>query len=224
MARKKRDRFAQLKDFSNVLQKDQVVERENWIERHFGNNSPVILELGCGRGEYTLALARFYQNRNIIGVDKKGARLWKGAVLATELGIQNALFLRARIEDLAECVGPGLVEEIWIPFPDPLPKRRQYKNRLVSPPFLEIYRATLKHQGKIHLKTDDDDLVKYLLELLKDYPVVIHENLLDLYAVEAVNPLLSVKTTYEKRHLEEGRTIKYFCFGFLDTGCEVTSR
>jgi tRNA (guanine-N7-)-methyltransferase len=214
MSRKKRRRFAQLKEFSNVLDRNQVAHDDHWIQKHFGNDHPIVLELGCGRGEYTIALALDDPDRNILGIDKKGARLWKGARYALEMGIRNAAFLRISIEDLVEFIPAGKVEEIWIPFPDPLPKRRQAKHRLISRPFLDIYRAKLKKRGRIHLKTDDEDLVNYLLHLLESYPAAIHENSEDLYAAETLNPLLSVKTTYELRYLEAGRSIKYVCFGF----------
>ena len=218
MTRKKLNRFAELREFPNVFHREQVLLRKHWVYDHFGNDLPLILELGCGRGEYTLALARHYQNRNVIGVDKKGARMWKGARKALEEGIQNAAFLRSKIEDLLDCVGSTQVEEIWIPFPDPLPKRSQARHRLISRPFLDSYRAALRNGGRIHLKTDDEGLVTYLLELLRGYPVVIHKDLRNLYATEPLDPLVAIKTTYELRHLEAGKTIKYLCFGFRESG------
>lgn len=218
MPRKKLTRFAELKELSNVLESGRVALEANWIQKHFGNDHPLILELGCGRGEYTLALACRYRTHNVVGVDRKGARLWKGARKALEEGIHNAAFIRIKIEDIFECLGATQVEEIWIPFPDPLPKRRQAKHRLISPPFLDSYRAALSEGGRIHLKTDDEGLVRYLLELLVDYPAVIHKCEHDLHAYESVDSLMSVRTTYERRHLEAGRKIKYVCFGFVEAG------
>jgi len=216
MVRKKRTRFEELKEFPNVLESESVSPEDDWIRGHFGNDHPLILELGCGRGEYTLALARHYQNRNVLGVDRKGARLWKGARKALDQNIHNAVFLRIKIEDLFERLGGAQFEEIWIPFPDPLPKRRQAKHRLISPSFLDSYRAVLRQGGRIHLKTDDDGLIQYLFKLLEDYPVIIHQCENDLHAHEPLDPLMSVRTTYESRHLEEGRTIKYVCFSFVE--------
>jgi tRNA (guanine-N7-)-methyltransferase len=216
MARKKLTRFAELKELSNVLEIEHILENENWIQNHFGNNCPLILELGCGRGEYTLALARHYQNRNVLGVDKKGARLWKGARKALEEGVQNVAFLRIKIEDLFDRFEAVQVEEIWIPFPDPLPKRRQAKHRVISAPFMDSYRAMLRPGGRVHLKTDDESLIRYLFRLLLDYPAVIHCCEDDIYAHEPLDPLMAVRTTYERRHLEAGKTIKYVCFSFAE--------
>jgi tRNA (guanine-N7-)-methyltransferase len=216
MTRKKRERFAELKELPNVFDREQALSDIDWVGNHFGKNRPICLELGCGRGEYTLGLARLDQNRVVIGVDKKGARLWKGARLALKEGIRNAAFLRCNIEDLVECFRQVRIEEIWIPFPDPLPKRRQAKHRLISPAFLDSYRAILKQGGRVHLKTDETSLVTYLLGLLKDYPAVVYTNLRDLYREEPVDPRLAIKTTFERRHLDEGKKIKYLCFGFAE--------
>jgi len=218
MARKKLNRFAELQKFPNVFHREQVCRRANWVQNHFGNDFPVILELGCGRGEYTLALARHYRNRNVIGIDRKGARIWKGARTALHEEIHNAAFLRGKIEELTDCIESDQVAEIWIPFPDPLPKRKQAKHRLISRPFLDSYRAILRKDGKIHLKTDDGNLLAYLLDLLPECCGVVHAISEDLYAAEPSDPLLAIRTTYELRHLEEGRTIKYLCFGFVEAG------
>lgn len=214
MSRKKLERFAELKELPNVVDREQALSDENWISSHFGNEFPLTLELGCGRGEYTIELARHDSGRNIVGVDKKGARLWKGARRALEEGIHNAAFLRSNIEDIVECMGVGRAEEIWIPFPDPLPKRRQARHRLISVPFLDSYRAILKPGGRIHLKTDDAGLITYLLGLLQDYPAVIYRDWRDLYGTDPLDPLAAIKTNFELRHLEAGKTIKYLCFGF----------
>jgi len=214
MTRKKLDRFAELRDFPNCLQREEILLKRNWVRDHFRNDKPLVLELGCGRGVYTLALARHCKGQNVIGVDKKGARIWKGARRALDEGIQNAAFLRIKVEDLMDCLGPKSVDQIWIPFPDPLPKRRQAQHRLISLPFLEFYRSILKEGGRIHLKTDDEGLVTYLLQLLDGYPVEIHRDLRDLHNADSLDPMLMIKTTYELRHLKAGRTIKYVCFSF----------
>ena len=216
MTRKKLARFAELKTLPNVLEKENLLSDRNWAERHFQNQNRVILELGCGRGEYTIALAVCHPDRNVVGVDRKGARIWKGAHKALDLGLSNAAFLRLKIEDLVECLGSTVVEAIWIPFPDPLPKRKQAKHRIVSPAFLDSYRTVISPGGKIHFKTDDEALLLYLIGVLQEYPVVVHENVRDIHAGRAAETLPAVMSTYEKRHLEAGRKIGYVCFSFLE--------
>ena len=144
MARKKRLRFAELEKMHNVVDGRRC--DGDWFERAFGPEETVVLELGCGRGEYTLALARSRPDRGVLGVDQNGARLWKGAGQALDEGLTNAFFLRALIEHLEDHVPAGRIGEIWVPFPDPLPKTRQARHRLLSPPFLERYRRLL-HPG-----------------------------------------------------------------------------
>lgn len=220
MTRKKLARFAELKSLPNVLEKEDLCGDGNWAERHFQNRNPVILELGCGRGEYTIELAKCHPDRNVAGVDRKGARIWKGAHRALELGLPNAVFLRMKIEDLVECLGSTVVDEIWIPFPDPLPKRKQAKHRIVSPPFLDSYRTVISPGGRIHFKTDDESLLLYLIGVLQEYPVVVHKNVRDIHAGRGPDSLPTVTSTYEKRHLEAGRKIGYICFSFLESEVE----
>ncbi|MCL4162187.1 UNVERIFIED_CONTAM: hypothetical protein GTU68_051039, partial [Idotea baltica] len=135
--------------------------RGRWREQHFGNKAPLILELACGRGEYTLALAAHFKEQNFIGVDIKGARIWKGAKMALEQQLDNAAFLRTRIEQIELFFTPEEVDEIWITFPDPFLKKGKANRRLTSASFLDRYRKILKKGGLLHLKTDDPTLYNF---------------------------------------------------------------
>lgn len=185
-----------------------------WAARHFGNTHPVVLELACGRGEYSLALARRYPEKNFIGVDIKGARIWKGATIAHEEGLTNVAFLRTRIEQVELFFAPGEVQEIWITFPDPFPREKKANRRLTAPGFLSKYRGILEKGGLIHLKTDDSGLYEFTLETLAATPgAIIHYQESDIYGLaELPFPELEVKTYYEALHLEAGKTIKYVRF------------
>lgn len=226
--RNKLQKFAELLTFPNVYENFDpkhpqligaggmpVSLRGCWAEAHFKNDHPITLELACGRGEYTLGLARRYPGRNFIGVDIKGARIWKGAKIALEEGLDNAAFLRTRIEQVALFFAPEEIGEIWITFPDPFLKKGKANRRLTAPPFLRSYRQILKKDGLVHLKTDSPQLYEFTLEVLKEEPGV---NLLyqndDIYAAPLPVPELELKTYYEKMHLEEGRKIKYVRFRF----------
>lgn len=209
MARKKRLRFAQLEEMDNVVDGRRCAP--DWFERAFGRHEAVVLELGCGHGDYTLALARSQPNTGVIGVDRNGARLWKGAGAARDEGLTNALFLRSPIEYLEDHVPSGRVGEIWLPFPDPLPKHRQARHRLPSPLFLERYRRLLSPGGAVHLKTDDSDLVRFAERAVR----AAGGRVLGEAGAHAgqPDPLTEVRTTYEKRYRNEGRTIyeRTFC-------------
>lgn len=194
-----------------LLGEDGVeVERKGvWASSQFSNNQPITLELACGRGEYTLPLARKYPDRNFIGVDVKGARIWKGASIALEEELKNVAFLRTRIEQLALFFEEEEVEEIWITFPDPFPSKEN--RRLTAPAFINIYRKVLKKGGILHFKTDATDLFEYSVDILKADPAVeiLYLNR-DIYAEPALYvPELAFKTYYEKMHLAKQKTIKY---------------
>ena len=175
----------------------------DWFQRAFGAEQVVLLELGCGRGEYTIALARNRPSRGVIGVDRNGARLWKGARQALDEGLSNAFFLRSRVELLEEHIPPGRVAEIWLPFPDPLPKHRQARHRLASPLFLERYRRLLRPGGAVHLKTDDLDLVVFAERAVDGAGGRVLRGV-DSQAGGAVT---AIRTIYEERYRREGRTI-----------------
>ena len=188
--------------------------RGHWAAIHFKNDAPIIVELACGRGEYSLALARRFPEKNFIGVDIKGARIWKGATIADREGISNVAFLRTRIEQLRYFFGPGEIAEIWITFPDPFPERDKVNRRLTSPRFLEMFRELMVLGGSVHLKTDDHGLFTYTRETVLANPggqILCEEE--DIYQLEAL-PLeeLEVKTYYEAVHLAAGKTIKYLRF------------
>ncbi len=209
MARKKRLRFAELDTMDNVVHGQRC--DPDWFDKTFGVEGMVVLELGCGRGEYTIALARSQPDRGVIGVDRNGARLWKGARKALDEGLTNAFFLRSRIEHLEDHIPPGRVGEIWLPFPDPLPKPRQARHRLASPLFLERYRRLLHPGGTIHLKTDDLDLVTFAERAVCGAGGRVVGGGDSLAGAGGAG---TVQTTYEKRYRREGRTIyeREFCF------------
>ncbi len=221
--RNKLQKFAELLTFPNVYEnfdvkqpaltqfgKEEVALQGKWNEKHFKAQHPITLELACGRGEYTLALARRYPNRHFIGVDVKGARIWKGARIALEEKLENAAFLRTRIECLHYFFAPGEVDEIWITFPDPFPRKSKANRRLSSAFFLDIYRKILRPGGLIHLKTDDPGLYEFSLETWQQTPdLQIHYAHEDIYARELPFPELAIRTYYEEMHLKDGRKIKY---------------
>ncbi len=219
--RNKLQKFAEVLNFPNVYenfsykspellgQGGQLVElKGKWGAQHFQNQQPITLELACGRGEYTLGLARMFPERNFIGVDVKGARIWKGAKTALEEELSNAAFLRTRIEQIGQFFEPGEVQDLWITFPDPFYKKPN--RRLTAAPFLDAYRRLLPDGGLIHLKTDSPELVESTFEVLETYE---HADLLqyddDIYSKPLSMPELGLKTYYENMHLRDGKTIKY---------------
>lgn len=177
----------------------------DWFERAFGPHKSVVFELGCGRGEYTLALARSRPHSGVLGVDRNGARLWKGAVEALDQGLTNALFLHSSIEHLEEHVPPGRASEIYLPFPDPLPKNRQARHRLLSPLFVKRYRRLLSPGGAVHLKTDNSDLIDFAERTVVAAGGRVVDGEDGLVGTGADVPV--VQTTYEKRFRAEGRPI-----------------
>jgi len=224
--RNKLQKFAELLIFPNVyenydasdpklvgLHGAEVQRKGQWRSQHFENENSIVLELACGRGEYTLALARRYPQRNFIGVDIKGARIWKGAKIALEEDLHNVAFLRTRIEQITYFFAENEVDEIWITFPDPFPRKSKANRRLTSPNFLNAYRKILKKDGLMHLKTDAPTLFNYTLETLKadEHCEILYQNP-DIYAAELPLEELEVKTYYEKMHLRAGKMIKYVRF------------
>lgn len=224
--RNKLQKFAEVLSFPNVyeninpdhptlggLNGEPVEMRGNWVEQHFKNQNPLALELACGRGEYSLGLARLFPNRNFIGVDIKGARIWKGARAALGEKFANVAFLRTRIEQITHFFAPEEVDEIWITFPDPFLRNSKSNRRLTSLPFLERYAGFLKKGGLVHLKTDSAELYEFTLDVLAGqaaYRLLFHDD--DIYAKPLPMPELEIKTYYEKMHLENGKAIKYVRF------------
>jgi tRNA (guanine-N7-)-methyltransferase len=189
----------------------------HWCERHFNNSNPLTLELACGRGEYTVGLAERFPGRNFVGVDIKGARIWKGAKAALEMGLPNAAFLRTRIEMIGQFFEAGEVDEIWITFPDPFLQNSKANRRLTSQPFLDRYRGILKKGGLVHLKTDEGALYDFsLLTLSQQEVFALEYSDSDIYAKPLPLPELELKTYYERQHLAQGKTIKYLRFKLGD--------
>ncbi len=184
-----------------------------WKEEHFKNNHPITLELACGGGEYTLNLSKMYPNRNFIGVDIKGARIWKGATKAIQQNLNNAAFLRCRIEQITHFFALNEIDEIWITFPDPFLRDAKANRRLTSPFFISKYREILKKEGIVQLKTDDPTLYEFTLETISEdskCELIYQEN--NIYSKELIIPELAFKTYYENMHLEKGRKIKFVRF------------
>jgi len=219
MGKNKWNRFQENLTFENMIQpafeeafRTEHPMKGNWRKDFFRNDNPVVLELGCGRGEYTVALAARNTDKNFIGIDIKGARMWRGAKTATEAGMKNAGFLRTRIEFIESFFGPGEVDEIWITFPDPQPKKQRVKKRLTSPVFLNSYAKLAKPGAKIHLKTDSVLMHDYTKAVARHNRLAIEECTADIYGEGTADDTLSVKTAYESRFLDEGRPITYLRF------------
>lgn len=184
--------------------------RGHWGERVFGNSNPIVLELGCGRGEYCVGLGRLFPDKNFIGVDIKGARMWHGAKEALESGMGNVAFLRTHIEFIERFFAPDEVSEIWLTFSDPQMKKAT--KRLTSTYFLERYRHFVKDNGLIHLKTDSNFLFTYTRELVTANSLPAEYIADDLYEQVKDDPILSIQTYYEQQWLQRGLTIKYLRF------------
>ncbi len=213
MGKDKLRRFAEIATFSNVLQLDEGKSfKGSWNVNHFRNESPIVLELACGKGEYTVNLAKMFPEKNFIGVDYKGNRIWRGAKTAIEEGITNVAFLRIQIENILDYFAAGEVSEIWITFPDPQPQISREKKRLTFPGFLEKYRQILKPGGVIHLKTDNDGLHAYTAEKIDELKLKLHACTEDLYKSELADEVLSIKTYYEKKYLADDKNINYLKF------------
>jgi len=208
-------RFAEIETFANVYQLDEgKVLKGQWAKTHFKNEQPVVLELACGKGEYTVNLAKLFPEKNFIGVDYKGNRIWRGAKTGLEEGIDNVAFLRIQIENLLDYFEKGEIDEIWITFPDPQPQISREKKRLTFPAFLERYKTILHAGGRVNLKTDNDDLYAYTCEKVTELGLKIHKNTDHLYTSDLADEVLSIKTYYEKKYLLHDKNINYIQFSF----------
>jgi len=208
-------RFAEIDTFSNVFQLDVgKALKGQWAKGFFNNANPVVLELACGKGEYTVNLAQMFPSKNFIGVDYKGNRIWRGAKTALEESVINVAFLRIQIENILDYFAPGEVDEIWITFPDPQPQISREKKRLTSPRFLNKYKHMLTDGGCINLKTDNDDLHAYTAEKIGEMELNLHIKTEDLYNSEYADEVLSIKTYYEKKYLKHNKNINYLKFSF----------
>ena len=218
MPKNKLQRFAELKTFSNVFE-FLFTEREHdfklkgkWNEDHFKNDHPIVLELGCGKGEYSIGLAEKYPKLNFIGIDIKGARIWRGSKNAQEKNLHNVAFLRTQIEYVERCFEKDEVSEIWITFPDP--QANKEKKRLTHPIFLDRYRNILKKDGVVHLKTDSLDLHEFTLEIIEENKLKLLDSTNNLYGSSAPEreEAKSIKTHYEKLFTAKGKKITYIKF------------
>ncbi|WP_134091468.1 tRNA (guanosine(46)-N7)-methyltransferase TrmB [Olivibacter sp. XZL3] len=215
MGKDKLRKFAEIATFDNVLQLEEgKVMKGKWASQHFGNNNPVVLELACGKGEYAVNMAKLFPEKNFIGVDYKGNRIWRGAKTAREELINNVAFLRIQIETLLDFFEEGEVDEIWITFPDPQPQISREKKRLTSDKFLARYRHVLKEGGCVNLKTDNDGLHAYTFGKIEELKLTLHCKTEDLYRSELVNDMLAIKTYYEKKYLADNKNINYLKFSF----------
>lgn len=217
MGKNKLKKFADMDTYDCVFQypfsrlRDEGFEmRGKWRQRFFGNDNPIVLELGCGKGEYTVGLARQRRDRNYIGVDIKGARMWTGASQAVAENMTNVAFLRTSIELIESFFDAGEVDEIWITFPDPQMKKSS--KRLTSDRFLGIYSRILRDGGIINLKTDSPFLYTYTSRLVAANALEVIDETDDLYATPDDKPVKEIKTYYEQQWLARGKTIKYISF------------
>ena len=215
MGKDKLRKFAEVSTFKNVVQLDAGKEyKGKWVKDFFQNEKPLILELACGKGEYTVNLAKLFPEKNFIGIDYKGNRIWRGAKTALEEGIDNVGFLRIQIETILEHFEKGEVSEIWITFPDPQPQDSREKKRLTNPVFLERYKEILVPEGIMHLKTDNDGFFAYTLEQIDLQGLPKLKETKDLYHSDLVDEVLSIKTYYEKKYLAEDKNINYVQWKF----------
>lgn len=219
MGKNKLAHWAEMRSFSNVIQPEAVRFKAfehplkgRWNEDYFRNSNPIVLELGCGKGEYTVGLSLKYPLKNFIGIDIKGARIWRGAKTAIESKIPNVMFLRTRIEFLTSFFSEDEIEEIWITFPDPFPKRRNTARRLTSPFFLNSYRTFLKNGGIVHLKTDNRELYNYTNKIIEKNNLEAICSTNDLYSPSEEYENLSIRTHYENIFLSRGIKINYLSF------------
>lgn len=220
MGRKKKlIHFAENDTFDNLFQCgfEEITTngfplKGNWHKDFFHNDNPIVLELGCGKGEYTVGLARNNPQKNFIGIDIKGARLWRGLNTAKDESLANVAFIRSRIEMIEHYFSTDEVSEIWITFPDPQPRKTRERKRLTSPWFLAKYKLFLLKDGIIHLKTDSDLMYEYTCEMIENEQHIALFSTNDLYATAEPMDVKNIRTFYEQRWLNEGLTIKYVAF------------
>ncbi|CAN5472412.1 tRNA (guanosine(46)-N7)-methyltransferase TrmB [soil metagenome] len=220
MAKRKLQRFQELETMSRIFQypfpllTPDLDFKGKWNSSVFEKIQPITLELGCGRGEYTVELSKAYPKRNFVGIDIKGARIWRGVKTINEENILNAAFLRTHIDWLSTFFDPGEIDEIWITFPDPQPQLSRENRRISNPKFLQLYRNVLKKDGLLHLKTDNLGFFDYTVEMLENESGTMEVCTRNLYGDRPAGFDLSIQTTYEKIFLKEGKNINYLRFRF----------
>jgi tRNA (guanine-N7-)-methyltransferase len=210
MGQKKLVRFAELETFSNVLQ--FPVRMPGTWQSFFENSNPLVLELACGKGEYALGLAQLYPNKNFVGIDIKGNRLWVGAKKAIQQHLNNVAFLRIQIDQITEYFATEEVDEIWITFPDPQLRVSKSKKRLTHPKFLRQYYQVLRPHGKIHLKTDSPDLYEFTKRVMDMYGCRLHKDIDDVYGRPGIPADLRIVTHYESLDIAQSKRVHYLCF------------
>ena len=220
MGKDKLKRWAEMETFERVFERDVNFEapddalKGHWHEKVFHNKNKIVLELGCGRGEYTVGLAQHYPEKNFIGLDIKGARMWRGAKTANEENILNIAFLRMRIELIEKFFSENEISEIWVTFPDPQPRESKENRRLTSAHFLEKYKRMMGPNGLLHLKTDSRTFYDFTLDVLKTEKGKLLSSTQDLYNATDIPIDLTIQTTYEKIFRDKGKSICYLCFEF----------
>lgn len=221
MAKRKLKKFAEVSAFENCFFLSFEASKDNglplkgkWHKEYFKNNNPIVLELGCGKGEYTVGLAKRFPEKNFIGVDIKGNRIWTGAKAAIENKMNNVAFIRTRIDFIESCFNEGEVDEIWITFPDPQPQKTRVRNRLTNMMFINRYKVILKMGGFVNLKTDNEPFYEYTKEVVAENNLKLIDSTNDLYADTTVRDeaLTNIKTYYEKKFSDLGFKICYLKF------------
>lgn len=220
--KKKLQQFAETKTFPNFFEPSYAELKKgfslkgNWSADFFKNQNPIIIELGCGKGEYTVGLAEKYPDKNYIGMDLKGARMWRGCKDSIEKNMKNVAFVRSKIQNLEHIFDNDEIEEIWITFPDPQPRSSKEKKRLSSPAFIARYKNILKKDATIHLKTDDVFLFDYTVEVIAEHGHELLFKTHDLYKSGINDDVMEFQTYYEKIFLNEGKKINYLKFKLKD--------
>lgn len=221
MGKRKLQRFKENLTFPNFIQPDYsnfkgtYPLKGRWSSEFFKNNNPVVLELGCGKGEYAVGLAELNPQINFIGIDIKGSRMWKGCKYSNMNNISNVAFLRTRIDFIEQFFDKEEISEIWLTFPDPQRKKYKNKKRLTSPLFLSRYSNILKKNHLIHLKTDSLPLFEYTLEVISENAHKLHYHTFDINEADTPEEVKSIKTFYEKKFLDQGLMIKYLRFSLM---------
>lgn len=218
MPKRKLQRFAENETFPHFFQpsfrdiSEGYEMKGHWKDKFFGNENPIVLELGCGKGEFTVGLGRKYPQKNFIGIDLKGARMWRGAKTSHELMMNNVAFVRTRIEQIEHIFAKDEVDGIWITFPDPQPNKPRIKKRLTSPQFLDRYRRIAKPGSLIHLKTDNSLFFEYTLSVIGELglPLVFHT--WDVDKNPGSDDVVAIRTYYEEMFREQGEKVKYLRF------------
>ena len=225
MGKNKLERWAEMEQFPHVFQssekrllEENYFMKGKWREGFFKNDHPVVLELGCGKGEYTVGLAKRFTDKNFIGIDVKGARIWRGAKISLEEGMKNVAFIRTRIDFIRSFFSEGEVDEIWLTFSDPQPRTSKSGKRLTSPDFLERYSSICRKNAVIHMKSDSDLLYEYTREVIRLYGLEKIVDTADLYGGEFTSfdketqDILDIRTFYEQMWLDKNKKIKYLKF------------